>query len=753
MTPDPPATVAGGQDAAAGGPPGPPVARADLDRLLSLLHPDPHSVLGLHPTADGLVVRAFRPDAERMFLVPPEGEPLPMRLLHPAGVFERFVAGAAIPFAYRLEARFADGSSLRLRDPYAFLPTLGDLDRHLLSEGQHERLYEKMGAHAREAVGAAGSAAGVSFAVWAPSARGVSVVGDFNRWDGRLHPMRNLGFSGIWELFIPDLEAGSCYKFEIRAPGDKLLLKADPYAFWAEVPPSTASRVYRSRYAFQDGAWMRRRNASVPHREPLSIYEIHLGSWRSQDAAVHKPLGYRELAVQLADYVIDLGFTHVQLMPPMEHPFGGSWGYQVTGYFAPTARYGTPDDFRYFVDYLHGRGIGVLVDWVPAHFPTDEWSLGRFDGTALYEHLDPRIGQHPDWGTFIFNYGRNEVRNFLLASALYWLSEMHADGLRVDAVASMLYLNYSRKEGEWIPNRYGSNENLEAIEFLRRLNELAHAKQPGALMTAEESTAWPGVSRPTYLGGLGFGFKWNMGWMHDTLLYFSKDPVHRRFHHDLLTFGLLYAWSENFILPLSHDEVVHGKRALLSKMPGDRWQQFANLRALYAYMWAHPGKKLLFMGGEFGQWDEWDADHSLDWHVLQGEEHRGLQSLVRDLNRIYRAEPALWEADAEPAGFQWLDVHAADDNALAFARYAPSTGRGLVCVCNFSPVPRVGYRVGVPRPGFYRELLNTDSTLYAGSDMGNRGGVQAESHPWRDLPYSASVTLPPLATVWLEMPR
>ena len=731
---------------------GPTADRAALDRLLSLVHADPHSLLGAHPVEGGLVVRAFRPDAESLSLVPEGGEPEPMRLLDPAGVFERLVPGGTAPFPYQLEARFPGGATHRYRDPYSFLPTLGELDLHLAREGEHELLYEKMGAHVREALGAAGGAPGVAFTVWAPSARGVSVVGDFNRWDGRLHPMRNLGYTGIWEIFLPDLGPGSCYKFEIRTQDGRRLLKADPYAFWAEVPPSTASKVFHSTYKFRDDQWLWYRDESPPQRRPLTIYEVHLGSWKGNDGKGHKPLGYRELAPQLADYVADLGFTHVELMPPMEHPFGGSWGYQVTGYFAPTSRQGDPDDFRYLVDHLHSRGIGVLVDWVPAHFPTDEWSLGRFDGTALYEHLDPRIGHHPDWGTYIFNYGRNEVRNFLLASALYWLTEMHADGMRVDAVASMLYRDYSRRAGEWLPNRFGGRENLEAIEFLRRVNELAHARHPGALMMAEESTAWPGVSRPTHAGGLGFGFKWNMGWMHDTLLYFTKDPIHRRFHHNLLTFGLLYAWAENFVLPLSHDEVVHGKRSLLSKMPGDRWQKFANLRSLYGHMWAHPGKKLLFMGGEFGQWDEWNVNKSLDWHVLLGAEHSGLLALVRDLNRIYRGEPALWEADAEPAGFQWIDVNSADDNLIAYMRIAPSSDRRIVCVCNLSPVPRVGYRLGLPRSGFYKELLNTDSALYAGSNMGNAGGVQAEAHPWREFAWSAPVTLPPLATVWFEAP-
>ena len=726
---------------------------ADWDRLIELTHPDPHSVLGPHGTREGLVIRAFRPGAASMSVLPDDFAAVPMKLVHPAGVFEACFAERQDPFAYRLEARFAGGAVHHERDPYSYLPTIGELDLHLAREGQHERLYERLGAHVREALGPNGSTEGVSFAVWAPSARGISVVGDFNGWDGRRHLMRNLGYSGIWEIFVPDLEAGAAYKFEIRTTDGDFLLKADPYAFWAEKPPATASRVYQSGYRFGDPEWEQARSGHAAHREPLSIYEVHLGSWRRSPDHPREALSYRDLAEPLAEYVKDLGFTHVELMPVMEHPFGGSWGYQVTSYFAPTSRYGDPDDFRFLVDTLHRHGLGVILDWVPAHFPRDEFSLGRFDGTALYEHLDPRMGHHPDWDTYIFNYGRHEVRNFLMSNALYWLTEFHADGLRVDAVASMLYLDYSRKQGEWVPNRFGGRENLDAVDFLRQVNELAYARRPGTLMIAEESTAWAGVSRPTYLGGLGFGFKWNMGWMHDTLTYFTKDPVHRKFHHDHLTFGLLYAWSENFILPLSHDEVVHGKRSLLSKMPGDRWQQFANLRALYGYMWAHPGKKMLFMGGEFGQWDEWNVDASLDWHLLIGDEHRGLTTLVRDLNRLYREEPALWEADGEPAGFAWIDVHNADENVVAFRRISPATGREIVCVCNFSPVVRKDYRVGLPRSGAWRELLNTDSWVYAGGNVGNGGAVHAEARPWHGYGFSAPVILPPLATVWLEAPR
>ena len=573
------------------------------------------------------------------------------------------VKGAELPLVYELEVEYPAGDSYVLHDPYSFLPTLGELDVHLAGEGRHEELYARLGAHPRVVDGIAG----VSFAVWAPNARSVSVVGDFNGWDGRLHPMRSLGASGIWELFVPDLRSGVKYKFELRTSGGKLRVKADPLAFRTELPPRNASVVFESAYEWQDADWLDRRPAD-PLARPVSIYEVHLGSWRLNPLEGNRPLTYAELGEELAEYVSSLGFTHVELLPVMEHPYAPSWGYQVTGYFAPTARFGSPDDFRAFVDRLHAAGIGVILDWVPAHFPKDDWALARFDGTALYEHEDPRRGEHPDWGTLVFNLGRNEVRNFLLASALYWLREYHADGLRVDAVASMLYLDYSRKEGEWVPNVHGGNEDLDAIEFLKQLNTVAHARQPGVLMSAEESTAWPGVSRPVDQGGLGFGLKWNMGWMHDTLAYLGRDPVHRRYHHDQLTFSLIYAFSENFVLPLSHDEVVHGKGSLLGRMPGDPWQRRANLRALYGYMWAHPGKKLLFMGGELGQESEWSSDGSLDWHLLERAEHAGIQELVRDLNLRYREEPALWEVDFEPAGFRWLEANDADANVIAFAR-------------------------------------------------------------------------------------
>jgi 1,4-alpha-glucan branching enzyme len=708
---------------------------------------DPHSVLGAHQADGGVVVRAYRPEAQAVRVQPAdhETEAVEAKLKDPDGLWEAMLPKAELPLDYELEVEYPDGSTYTLRDPYSFLPTLGELDLHLALEGRHEELYARLGAHVRAVQGVVGT----SFAVWAPNARGVSVVGDFNSWDGRLHPMRSLGSSGIWELFVPDVEPGTAYKFEIHTPENRLLLKADPLAFATEVPPKTASVVYESKHEWTDDRWLQDRSSSEPVRGPISIYEVHLGSWRRNPAEGNRPLTYLELADELGDYVQDLGFTHVELMPVMEHPFAGSWGYQVTGYFAPTSRFGTPDDFRTFVERLHDRGIGVILDWVPAHFPRDEWALARFDGTALYEHEDPRLGSQPDWGTLIFNFGRSEVRNFLLSNALYWLREHHADGLRVDAVASMLYLDYSRKEGEWMPNRYGGRENLEAVDFLKNVNETIYAHEPGIISAAEESTAWPGVSRPTYLGGLGFGFKWNMGWMHDTLTYFQKDPVHRRYHHHTLTFSLMYAFSENFILPLSHDEVVHGKRSLLDKMPGDRWQKFANLRALYAYMWAHPGKKLLFMGGELGEWDEWNYDRSLHWNLLEYAEHQGLHSLVRDLNGAYRAQPALYEVDDDPAGFRWLEANDAQNNVLAFARLDAKGERPVVCALNLSPVPRYEYRVGMPVCCRWRELVNTDSAYYGGSGVGNLGGVEAEAVPWHDQPYSAPVTLPPLGAVWL----
>jgi 1,4-alpha-glucan branching enzyme len=703
---------------------------------------DPHSLLGQHPTKDGAVVRAWRPEAETVTVIADGAVVAKLEKIHPSGLFEGHLDGLLDD--YQLEVTYANGQTFTLRDPYSFLPTLGDIDLHLVGEGSHRRLYQKLGAHIRIEK----DVPGVGFAVWAPNARSVRVVGDFNSWDGRLHPMRSLGSSGIWELFIPEVEEGAYYKFEVMSAQGNLVLKSDPYAFQTEEPPGTACRVHRSHYEFTDSEWMKQRGSWDAYSSPMSVYELHLGSWRKGPDGEN--LNYREIAPLLADYCEELGFTHVEMLPVAEHPFGGSWGYQVSNYFAPTARFGTPDDFRFLVDTLHNHGIGVIVDWVPAHFPKDEWALARFDGTALYEHADPRKGEHPDWGTLVFNYGRNEVRNFLTANALYWIEEMHVDGLRVDAVASLLYLDYSRKEGEWVPNQFGGRENLEAIEFLKELNTILHGECPGVLVIAEESTAWPGVSRPVHLGGLGFGFKWNMGWMHDTLSYFSKDSIYRRFHHNQLTFSMMYAWSENFMLPISHDEVVHGKGSLFGKMPGDDWQKRANLRSLLAYMWAHPGKQLLFMGSEIAQSREWNHDESLDWHLLEDPGHKGVQQMVADLNRVYKATPALWERDNAPEGFGWIDANDADNNVFSFFRTGATPGEYLVCIANLAPTPRTGFRVGLPKKGRFEEILNTDGENYGGSGVGNMGSVVAEPIPWHGLEHSAEITLPPLGVVWLR---
>jgi 1,4-alpha-glucan branching enzyme len=717
---------------------------AEIELVVARRHSDPHHVLGAHSVDDGVVVRAFRPDAREVLARPDGGEPVMLEQRHPAGLFEGRLHGARLPLRYELEVSYPDGNVFSLRDAYAFAPTVGEIDLHLAGEGRHEEVDARLGAHVREIDGAVGT----SFAVWAPAARSVSVVGDFNAWDGRLHAMRVLGGSGIWEIFIPGVIDGAAYKFEILTEGGEIRLNADPFAFRTVLMPRTDSIVHRSRHVWRDAEWMERRRATQPHEHPMSIYEVHLGSWRLNPLEGNRSLSYLELADELTAYVSELGFTHVELMPVMEHPFSGSWGYQVTSYFAPSARFGAPDDFKQLVDRLHGNGIGVILDWVPAHFPRDDWALARFDGTSLYEHQHLR-GAHPEWGTLIFNYGRHEVRNFLEASALFWPREYHVDGIRVDGVASMLYLDYSRAEGEWTPNVHGGREDLEAIAFVQELNEILHRREPGVISVAEESTAWAGVSRPTFLGGLGFGFKWNMGWMHDTLGYFQHDPVYRTYHHHELTFSLLYAFTENFILPLSHDEVVHGKRSLYEQMAGDRWQKLANLRALYGYMWAHPGKKLLFMGGELAQEQEWSYQRSIDWHLLEQPEHAGVQRLVGDLNHLLRNEPALYELDFEPGGFWWLEPNDAASNVFAFARASRDGKRLLVCAANLSPVPRERYRLGLPRSGHWIEALNTDSERYAGSNVANLYGVQAEPIPWHGQDTSAEVTLPPLAVIWL----
>ncbi len=631
-----------------------------------------------------------------------------------------------------------------MHDPYAFDPLLTDYDLHLIGEGQHWRSYERLGAHLREVNGVTG----VNFAVWAPDAQGVSIVGDFNSWEAKRHPMRKHIPSGVWELFIPGLTTGTLYKFAVKNKWGHTVEKCDPYGFAAEVPPRTANLVTNlDTYTWNDSNWMAERVERNGLNAPVSIYELHLGSWRRDPANPDRWLSYNEIAPQLVEYCQKMGFTHVELMPVSEHPFTGSWGYQTVGYFAATSRYGTPQDLMFLIDTLHQAGIGVIIDWVPAHFPKDDHGLRQFDGTALYEHADPRQGEHPDWGTMIFNYGRNEVKNFLLSNGLFWLDKYHIDGLRVDAVASMIYLDYSRNEGEWIPNRYGGRENLEAIDFLKQFNEEVHQQYPGVLTIAEESTAWTGVSRPTYLGGLGFSLKWNMGWMNDTLRYMRKEAIHRKYHHDELTFSLIYAFTENFVLPFSHDEVVHGKGSMLDQMPGDLWQKFANLRMLYGYMWTHPGKKLLFMGGEFGQWQEWNYNESLQWHLLQWESHQGMQNYVAHLNHLYRSEPALYEVDFDHTGFEWVDCHNHEDSVLAYIRRAKNRDDFVIVANNFTPVPRMNYKLGVPHAGWYREISNSDSTYFGGSDLGNGGGVMAKAEESHGRPASLTITLPPLSTL------
>ncbi|MGI5492263.1 1,4-alpha-glucan branching protein GlgB [Microtetraspora malaysiensis] len=708
----------------------------DLDRLAGGAHHDPHSILGAHQERDGVTIRTLRPLAEKVEALV-DGRAYEMRHVA-SGVFEVTVPGLDKIPDYLLRITYPGAQPYETGDPYRHWPTLGEVDLHLIAEGRHERLWEVLGARVLRHEDTDGTA----FAVWAPNALGVRVIGDFNHWDGAGHPMRSLGRSGVWELFVPEIGAGTHYKFAVLGVDGVWREKADPMARHTEIPPATASIVETSAYEWRDDAWLAERAGRTAVAEPMSVYEVHLGSWRPG-------LSYRDLASELVAYVKEMGFTHVEFMPVAEHPFGGSWGYQVTSYYAPTSRFGTPDDFRYLVDELHRADIGVIVDWVPAHFPTDEWALARFDGTPLYEHADPHRGEHPDWGTYVFDFGRNEVRNFLVANALYWLREFHVDGLRVDAVASMLYLDYSRREGEWTPNIYGGRENLDAIEFLKEMNAVSYREVPGIVTIAEESTAWPGVSRPVHLGGLGFGFKWNMGWMHDTLAYLAHEPIFRQYHHHQMTFSLMYAYSENFMLPLSHDEVVHLKGSLLGKMPGDEWQRFANLRALYGFMWAHPGKQLLFMGGEFGQGSEWSESKGLDWWVLDFDFHQGVQRLVRDLNRTYRDTPALYALDSDPAGFRWIDADDAQGNVFSFLRYDGS-GSVLACVSNFSGAPHEDYRLGLPTPGRWEEVVNTDAYDYAGSGVGNMGAVEAVEEPHHGLPCSARLRMPPLATVWLR---
>jgi 1,4-alpha-glucan branching enzyme len=720
-------------------------ADAAVDAVVAGRHGDPFAVLGMHKAPRGLLVRTFLPGAEAVAVVDSANGAIvgDSARVHPAGFFSTSLADRREPFRYRLRVTWDNGETQEFDDIYRFPPVLGDLDLHLLMEGSHLDSYRKLGAHPIAHDGAEG----VAFAVWAPTAQRVSVVGDFNGWDGRRMPMRKRHASGFWELFVPGLRPGHLYKYELLGPNGELLpLKADPYAEQSERPPGTASMVAApSSHVWQDADWLAERWRHNDRAAPISIYEVHLGSW--QRHAGNHYLSYRELADDLVPYVADLGFTHIEILPVTEYPFDPSWGYQPISLFAPTSRYGTPDDFRAFVDACHAAGIALWLDWVPGHFPSDAHGLGRFDGTALYEHADPRQGLHRDWNTLIYNFGRREVANFLLSSALYWLREFHIDGLRVDAVASMLYLDYSRREGDWIPNKYGGRENLDAIDFLRRMNKLVFGEPNGATTAAEESTAWPMVSRPTYVGGLGFGFKWNMGWMHDTLGYMARDPIFRKYHHDNLTFGLLYAYHENFILPLSHDEVVHGKGSLIGRMPGDTWQRFANLRAYFAFMWTHPGKKLLFMGGEFGQDWEWNHDGGLDWQALQHPLHAGVRLLLRDLNRIYRDVPALHQLDCEQEGFAWIDANNAAESVVSYLRRGRAVHELAVIICNFTPVPRHDYRIGVPLPGRYIERINTDSGLYGGSGVGNAGEARAEPYPMHGHAYSLCLQLPPLGAL------
>src|SRR3954453_7962520 len=714
-----------------------PVAAEELTRLVDGAHHNPHAILGAHVTGDHVTVRTLRPDAEAATVAVGLDK---THLAHERdGIWVGVLERDTVP-DYRIEVTYGD-TTFVADDPYRWLPTLGEVDLHLIAEGRHEQLWEVLGAHVRTYDTQSGPVTGTSFAVWAPSARGVRVAGDFNYWDSRAHTMRALGSTGVWELFVPDVGAGTRYKFHVLGADGVWREKADPMAFATETPPATASIVFDASYEWNDEAWCARRSRGDALTAPMSVYEVHLGSWRQGKS-------YIELAEELVAYVQDLGFTHVEFLPVSEHPYGPSWGYQISSYYAPTSRFGDPDEFRYLVDRLHQAGIGVLVDWVPAHFPKDAWALARFDGTPLYEHADPRLGEHPDWGTYVFNFGRREVRNFLVSNAVFWCENFHIDGLRVDAVASMLYLDYSREPGQWVPNAHGGRENLDAVAFLQEMNATVYKRVPGVITVAEESTAWPAVSKPTYLGGLGFGFKWNMGWMHDTLDYMSRAPIYRMYHHHQMTFSMMYAYTENFILPVSHDEVVHGKGSLLRKMPGDRWQQLANLRALLAYMWPHPGKQLLFMGSEIAQEAEWAESRSLDWWLEQTPGHSGLQQLVRDLNRLYAAHPQLWELASDPAGFEWIDANDSTHNTFSYLRKDKS-GHPLAIVVNFAAVPQDNYRIGLPHSGRWREVLNTDAELYGGSGVGNLGAVVAEDVPWHGRPASAELRVPPLGSVWL----
>ena len=723
-----------------------------VNRIIHTRHHDPFSVLGAHVVdikgKRAVAVRAFLPEAKKVSVIlEEEAVEYEMTKVMEEGFFEVLLTDHTEIIPYNLKEVAKDNTVKIFNDPYSFLPTLTEYDLYLFNSGDHRRIYDKLGSHAIEMNGVSG----VQFSVWAPNAQGVSLVGSFNNWDRRRHAMRVLGASGVWEIFIPGLREGDLYKYQVKTKSGKVLDKADPYATEMELRPRTASKInFLQNHEWKDEKWVKRRGESDHLGEPISIYEVHLGSWARVAEEQNRWLTYREMAERLVTYVLERGYTHIELLPIMEHPLDASWGYQVTGYFAPTSRFGTPQDFMFFVDYCHQNNIGVILDWVPAHFPKDQYALAQFDGTHLYEHADPRKGEHQDWGTYIFNYGRKEVRNFLVSNALFWLEKYHIDGLRIDAVASMLYLDYSRKKGEWIPNEYGGRENLEAIEFLKDMNNLIHQYYPGVLTIAEESTAYPGVTTDIQYNGLGFSLKWNMGWMHDMLEYFSNDPLFRTYHHNNLTFALLYAFSERFLLPLSHDEVVHGKSSLLHKMPGDDWQKFSNLRLLYGLMYGFPGKKLLFMGCEFAQRDEWNHEQSLDWHLTQFPPHAGMQKWISDLNRVYRKESALYQVDFHYTGFEWIDFHDKASSVIAFIRNSNDGKEKVIVACNFTPVPRQNYRIGVPDGGLYREILNSDSSYYDGSNIGNAGELKAEAIPCHNRTYSLNLHLPPLAVVFLK---
>ncbi|MFM6963811.1 MAG: 1,4-alpha-glucan branching protein GlgB [Micrococcales bacterium] len=711
-----------------------------LHKVTSGSYHAPHDLLGTHPVDGGWAIRVLRPLATKVVAELAGSTQVELKHIQ-GGLWQGLVETKTTP-DYRISATYEDGVTWKTDDAYRHLPSIGELDLHLIAEGRHEELWKALGSHVREVPSALGATKGVAFAVWAPNAQAVRVVGDFNSWNGNLHAMRVMGSTGVWELFIPELSAGTKYKYEILTKYGTWITKIDPMARYAETPPATASVVFESGHKWSDSAWLQARQNRDALTSPMSIYEIHVGSWR-------KDLGYRGLADELIEYLTKMQFTHIEFMPIAEHPFAPSWGYQVTGYYAPTSRFGNPDDLRYLIDRLHQAGFGVILDWVPAHFPKDDWALGRFDGEALYEHADPRRGEHPDWGTYIFDFGRTEVRNFLVANALYWFEEFHIDGLRVDAVASMLYLDYSRENNDWLPNQFGGRENLDAIAFMQEANATAYKRNPGIMMIAEESTSWGGVSRPTDQGGLGYGFKWNMGWMNDTLRYIEKDPAWRSHHHGELTFSMLYAYDEKFILPISHDEVVHGKGSLLAKMPGDRWQQLANVRAYLTFMWSHPGKQLLFMGSEFGQQSEWNQEHGLEWWILEQANHTGLQNLVAELNKLYLANPPMWQRDHDHAGFTWIDGGASNANVLTFLRW-DAAGNPIACVINFAGHPHYDWALGLPRAGKWVEILNTDAEVYGGSGVGNFGSVEANGEGTHGQPHSAKVTIPPLGAIWLK---